>query len=432
MSAQRGTRIVILGAGFGGVHAARELARLLPPSEDADILLIDRHNYFVFTPMLTEVVGGEVVVEHIVSGVRKLSPRVRFLQGRVDGVDLAGKRVTVTVGDDETVTPPGTQVIDADHLVFALGSVTNYHGIAGVQEHSLNIKDLSDAAAIHNTAIALLERANAEPDSQERRKLLTFVVAGGGFSGVETMAALNGLLRSSLHHYPHLHEHDLRTVLVHPGEHLLAEIGASMGDYAQKKLEQHGVEVRLKTEIAGAGPDYVEVKGGERIPSYLLVWTAGVQPSPVVGVLDVKRGEHHGIVVDATCAVPEHPGVWALGDCAEVPEPNGKKTYAPTAQNATREGSLVARNIARTLRGEAPVPFTYHPIGQLALVGRHSGVAKLFGIQFSGALAWAMWRGVYLAKEPRMAKRLRVALDWLLDFFVGLDIAALPGKRPAR
>jgi NADH:ubiquinone reductase (H+-translocating) len=422
-------RVVILGAGFGGIHVAQELARLMPEPYDADIVLVDQKNYFIFTPMLTEVVGGAVVQEHIVSSIRKLSPRLTFIEGRVDGVDLAGKRVTVTLGDESAGTLGGTQTIEADHLVFALGSVTNYHGIAGVQEHSLDIKSLSDAAAIHNKAVALLERADTEPDSQRRRDLLTVVVAGGGFSGVETMAALNDLLRTSAKRYHNVDAHDIRPVLVHPGEHLLGEIGQSLGDYAQQKLEQRGVEVRLKTEIAGAGAGYVEMKGGERIATSLLVWTAGVRPSPVVGVLDIKRGQHGGIVTERTCAVAGHPGVWALGDCAEVPE-SGEKTYAPTAQNATREGSLVARNIVRVMKGEAPVSFSYHPIGQLALVGRHTGVGKLYGLQFSGPLAWALWRGVYLAKEPRLGKRLRVAVDWLLDFFTGLDIAALPSKRP--
>ena len=421
-------RIVILGAGFGGVHVAQALARLLPQPFDAEIVLIDQKNYFLFTPMLTEVVGGEVVAEHIVSSIRKLSPRVTFLEGRVDGVDVDSKRVTVALGDERLGTPPGTQTIQADTLVFALGSVTNYHGIHGVEEHSLTIKNLADAAGIHDRAVALLERADAEPDAGSRRRLMTVVVAGGGFSGVETMAALNGLLRDSVERYRNVSAQDIRTVLVHPGEHLLGEIGQSLGDYAQQKLESRGVEVRLKTDIAGAGPDYIELKGGERIATSLLVWTAGVRPSPVIGVLDLKRGQHGGIVVDRHCAVPGHQNVWAVGDCAEVPDADAKKTYAPTAQNATREGSLVARNIVRISRGEPPVPFTYQPIGQLALVGRHTGVAKILGLQFSGVVAWALWRGVYLAKEPRLAKRLRVALDWTLDFFTGLDIAALPGK----
>lgn len=429
MRMSRSGRVVILGAGFGGMHAAQELVRLLPQPYDAEIVLIDQKNYFLFTPMLTEVVGGEVVPDHVVSSIRKLSPRVTFLEGRVDGVDVESKRVTVALGDERQGTPPGTQTLHADHLVFALGSVTNFHGINGVEEHSLTIKSLADAAAIHDRAVALLERADAEPDADSRRRLLTVVVAGGGFSGVETMAALNSLLRDSVKLYHNVSEHDVRTVLVHPGEHLLSEIGQSLGDYAQQKLEQRQVEVRLKTDIAGAGPDYVELKGGERIPTYLLVWTAGIRPSPVIGVLDLKRGQHGGIVVDRHCAVPDHKNLWAVGDCAEVPQAGDKKTHAPTAQNAAREGSLVARNIVRIMRREPPAPFTYQPIGQLALVGRHAGVAKLLGLQFSGIVAWVMWRGVYLAKEPRLAKRLRVALDWMLDFFTGLDITALPGTR---
>jgi NADH dehydrogenase len=421
--------IVILGAGFAGLQVARELARLLPREEDGRITLVDQNNFMLFTPMLTEVAGGEVPADHVVSAVRRLSPRVTFLQGRVDGIDLATKRVTLTRGDTSDAVPQDQRTLEADQLVIALGSVTNFHGVSGVEEHARTIKSVGDAAAIRNRALQLLEYAAAEPAAAKRRALLTFVVAGGGFSGVETMAALNGLARGSAKNYPHIQEQDIRTVLVHPGKRLLPELSAGLAHYAQRKLRQRGVEVILNTKITRAGPDYAELEGGHRITTYLLIWTAGVTPSPVIGSLDAKRGHHGGIIVDACCAVPGHPGVWALGDCAEVPRPGGQATYAPTAQNATREGTQVARNIVVMLHGQEPRPFVYTPIGEFALVGRRAGVASLYGVPLSGLAAWALWRGIYLAKAPLPGKRVRIGLDWLLDVLFGREIVELPLAR---
>jgi len=429
VSAHERTRIVIVGAGFAGVHVARELARLLPHEEDGAITLVDQNNFMLFTPMLTEVVGGQVETSHVVSAVRRLSPRVAFAQGRVDGIDLSTKRVTLTVGGTAAGIPRSSRTVEADQLVIALGSVTNYHGIPGVQEHALTVKSVGDAAAIRNRTLELLDYAAAEPDQEQRRALLTFVVGGGGFAGVETMAALNDLVRAVAKTYPPLRDTPIRTVLVHPGKRLLPELSAGLARYAQRKLEQRGVEVILDTKITGAGPDYTELEGGTRIPTHLLIWTAGVTPSPVIGTLDCTRGRHGGVVVDACCAVAGHPGVWALGDCAEIPHPGGKKTYAPTAQNAMREGRQVARNIAAVLQGHKPQPFVYTPIGELALVGRRSGVASLYGVHLSGLLAWVLWRGIYLAKMPLLGKRVRIGLDWLLDVLCGRDIVALPLSR---
>jgi len=427
-------RIVILGAGFAGIHAARELTRLLPKDEDGDITLVNQNNYLLFTPMLTEVVGGQVETGHIISAARRLSPRVTSAQGRVDGIDVDNKRVTITLGQDEDGIPTAQRTLDADHLVIALGSVTSFHGIPGTQEHSLTIKSVGDAAAIRNRALELLERADDEGDPARRRDLLTIVVGGGGYSGVETMAALNDLVRDAAkRHYPQIAANDIRTVLVQPGARLLPEISAGLASYTHKKLQERGVEVILDTKITGAGPDWVELedKNGQKklITTHLLVWAAGVTPNPVIKKLDVKRGHHHGIVVDTSLAVPGHPGVWALGDCAEIPKPNGKASYAPTAQNATREGTQVARNIVATLRGQQPQPFVYTPIGSLAIIGKRTGAAEVYGRHFSGILAWAMWRAIYLAKTPLLGKRVRVGLDWTLDALFGTEIVELPVAR---
>lgn len=428
MSQSNCPTIAVLGAGFAGINVARELARLLP-KEDAHITLVDQNNFTLFTPMLTEVAGGQVDTRHVLSATRLLSPRVRFMQGRVDGVDLSTKRISLTTGGNEPGLPETQQTLMADQLVIALGSVTNFHHIPGIEEHALTIKSVGDAATIRNRVLALLEAADAEPEAEQRRALLTFVVGGGGFSGVETMAALNDMAREAVAHYPHIDASEIRTILAHPQKRLLPEISADLAHYAQMKLQQRGVEVFLNTKITGAGPEYVEMEGRGRIPTHLLVWTAGVTPSPVIGVLDSKRGKSGALVVDACCAVPEHPGVWALGDCAEVPRPGQNKTYAPTAQNASREGRQVARNIAATLRGGKPRPFVYRPIGELAIVGKRSGVASVYGLRFSGLIAWAMWRAVYLAKMPLLGNRIRIGLDWLLDLAFGREIAELPTAR---
>jgi NADH dehydrogenase len=422
---QRGGKIVILGAGFGGMAAAQELSKLLPEDGDAEITLIDQNNFLLFTPMLTEVAGGELDPRHIVAPPRQLSRRIQFRQGTVREISLANRSVTLELnGGDQS-----TRTLQADHLIIALGSVPKFHGIPGVQEHSLPVKSIGDAAAIRNRVLTSFERASWESDEKVRRELLTFVIGGGGYTGVETMAAINGLARESIKNYPGIAPQEIETYIVEPGDRLLPELSADLASFAEKKLEQHGVQVILKTKVASAGENYVELESGKRIPSRTLIWAGGVAPNPLVGKLNCERGKHSAIVVDGCCRIPGHFGLWALGDCAEVPKPGGKETYAPTAQNATREGRLVARNIVAMLRGQQPKAFAFQEIGELALVGKREGVAKIYGRHFSGLLAWAMWRAIYLSKMPGMAQRARILLDWALDFVFGRTVAEFPVDR---
>ncbi len=429
MSTSGRPKIVILGAGFAGIYTAQALGKLLPHAVDAEITVIDENNFFVFTPMLTEVAGGQLDPRHIVCAIRRFSPRINFMQASVKAIDLKRRQITVTLGRPGEPVPDGRETLEADHLVIAMGSATNYYGIAGLQENSLNIKNLGDAALIHNRALEMLERADEEPDPNGRRELLTFVVGGGGFSGVETMAALNDLVRENSHNYPRIQPGDIRTVLVEAGERLLPELDEKLAAYTEKKLKQRGVEVRLNTFISGAGPDYVELKGGERIKTHLLIWTGGVAPTPALKDVDCEHSRHGGIVTDEYCRVKGYSDVWAIGDCADIPQPGKKQPYGPTAQNATREGEVVAHNIVATLRGEALQPFVYQPIGELAMIGKRTGVASVYGMRFSGKLAWFMWRAVYLFKMPRLAMRLRVAVDWTGDLLFGRELAELPELR---
>ncbi len=416
--AARGKTIAIIGAGFGGRAVALELARLLPDPASASIVLIDEDNYLLFTPMLTEAAGGELETHHIAVPLGQLPSRISFVQGAVSKIDLSSRTVTVKVNDsgpDRTDTQ-----ITADHLVIALGSVTNYHHIPGVAEHSLGVKQLGDASAICKHVLSCLERAKTEKDEARSKALLTFVVAGGGYTGVETMAAINDLVRDQVADRARATDRVGRTILIDPGDRLLSETSPKLATYAARKLQERGVEIRMKTSITGASADSVEVKPGGQIPTHTLIWAAGVKPNPIVSDLDCEKGKHGGVKVNGSCQMEGHAGVWAIGDCAEIPTPSGKPaSYAPTAQNATREGVLVARNIVGALRGLQPRPFTYKPLGELALVGKRAGVARLLGFNISGVLAWALWRAVYLAKMPGTAQKIRVVGDWTLDFVFG-------------
>jgi NADH:ubiquinone reductase (H+-translocating) len=422
--------IVILGAGFAGTYTARELARLLPHARDARITLVNETNFLLFTPMLTEVVSGDVDPHDIVSALRRVSKRITFLRARVDHIDLSDRSVTVNVVPNLPGIPTAMRTLHADHLVIALGSATNFYDIPGLERYALPVKHVADAEAIHDRLLTALERADAEPDQDLRRSLLTLVVGGGGFSGVETMAALNDFVRAEARRYPRIAPDDITTILVHPEDRLLPELSADLAAYAQRQLEHRGVRIILNARIVGAGPDYVDVQGQPRIPTHTLIWTGGVTPSLVTRNLDAQHGRHHGIVVDASLQVPGHSGVWALGDSAEIPHPDGGSNYAPTAQNATREGIHVARNIAAVLRGAPPQPFVYRPIGELAMVGRRAGVANVYGFRVSGLPAWLLWRAIYLAKEPSTFKRVHTAVDWTLDLLGGRVISQIPNPPP--
>ncbi len=251
--------------------------------------------------------------------------------------------------------------------------------------------------------------------------LLTFVVAGGGFAGVETMAAINDFAREALKFYPHLREDQLRMVLVHPGDVILPELGPKLGAYAQRKLAERKVDIRTNTKIIGAGPREVTLDDGSRLLTNTLVWTSGTSPHPLLACLSCQK-ERGRITVNACLEVPEWPGVWALGDCACVPDPRTGMPYPPTAQHAIRQGKVLAQNITAAVRGGAKRPFEFRTLGLLAAIGRRTGVANILGVNFSGFAAWWLWRTIYLSKLPRLEKKVRVALDWTLDLIFSKDI----------
>ncbi|MGH7787907.1 MAG: NAD(P)/FAD-dependent oxidoreductase, partial [Candidatus Binatia bacterium] len=426
MSERLPTRIVVLGGGFAGVYAVMQLERLLGRRRDVQITLVNRDNFFVFTPMLHEVAASDLDLTHIVNPIRKLLRRAAFFHGEVLAIDLAAMVVTVTHG----VEADHPHRLGYDHLVLGLGAVTNFFGTPGLAERAFTMKTLGDAIALRNRIIDCVEEADFECCPEVRRRMMTFVVAGGGFAGVETVAAVHDFLVAALPHYPHLTPDDVRVVLVHPGEVILPELSATLGRYAQRKLAQRGVELRLQTKVRGMSADGVALADGTLIPTANLVWTAGSSPNPLLEQLPCAR-QRGRVVVDECLQVADFNGVWALGDCAVVPDAVGGGVCPPTAQHASRQGRLVAHNIAAALRGRAPRPFRFRTLGQLASIGRRSGVANIMGINFSGFVAWWLWRTIYLMKLPRFERKVRVALDWTLDLLFSKDLVQCPTGRAA-
>jgi NADH:ubiquinone reductase (H+-translocating) len=402
-------QVLILGGGFAGAAAARYLDQTVAKRSDVEVTLVSRDNFVLFTPMLHEVAAGDLEPGDICNPLRKLLRRVTVLYGDVKAIDLAARRVTVLYGIRQLA-----RELPFDHLVLALGSETNYFGAPGVAEHALGIKTLGDALILRASVIAMLEAASAEPDSDLRKRMLTFVVVGGGFAGVETVGAINDLARDILPHYGRVDPREVRVVLIHHGAVILPELGEALGLYAQEKLGKRQVEIKLKTRALSYADGAVHCSDGETVPADILVWAAGISPSPILKNTSLEL--HNGrVVVDSTLEVPGFPGIWAAGDCAAVIDPASQHPYPATAQHALREGRRAAENICARLVGEKAIPFVYKAPGQLAAIGRRTGVARIFGLKFSGFVGWVLWRTVYLMKLPRIEKRLRVALQWALD-----------------
>jgi NADH dehydrogenase len=414
-------RILILGGGFAGAYAALHLEKKLAGVPDVEIVIASRDNFVLFTPMLHEVAGADVNVTDIVQPLRVMLRRCRILIVEVVAIDLKKKQVRVCH------TPSGREYdVEYDQIVLALGADTNFFHIPGLEEHALAMKTLGDAIRLRNRAIDALEIGDNALDEKVRERCLTVVVAGGGFAGVESAGAVNDLMREVRKFYPRIQEDMIKIVLVDPGEVLLPELTQSLGLYTAKKLSQRGVEIRMKTRVAGYDGQEVSFADGTKIPAYTLVWTAGITPPPLLSKLPCTL--ERGRVVATDCMqVKDWPGVWALGDCALVPDPyHPGKYYPPTAQHAIRMAATLADNIWKVMFGKPPEPFRFKIIGLLATIGRRVGVAEVLGFRFSGFIAFWLWRGIYLSKLPGFQRKVRVAIDWTLDVIFAKDLVQLP------
>jgi NADH dehydrogenase len=334
----------------------------------------------------------------------------------VESINLERKIVTVSHGFDHH-----HHDIPYDQVVIGLGSITNFFNLPGLEQRAMTMKSLGDAIHLRNRLIAHLEEADTECCADIRRPLLTFVVAGGGFAGVETIASINDFVCEAIGFYSNLREDMLRVVLVHPGTVILPELGEKLGRYTEKKLSQRGVEILVNTRVTGVTEYGVQLSTGQEIESKALIWTAGTSPNPVLDCLPCVK-ERGRLKADEMLRLPDWPGVWVLGDCALVPDRKTGQYHPPTAQHALREAKTLAKNLIATVRGGALRPFSFSTIGQLAAIGRRTGVANILGINFSGFMAWWMWRTIYLSKLPRFEKKLRVALDWTLDLLFSKDL----------
>jgi NADH:quinone reductase (non-electrogenic) len=428
LTQQRGLRILILGGGFAGYYALRRLERRLRHNRGIEITLINRENYMLFTSLLHEVAASDLDAADIVNPLHRLVHRAGFFSGEVRQIDLERKTVLVSEGVDGE-----ERTFDYDYLVIGLGSESNFYDLPGVEENSITMKCLEDAFVLRNHMINQLEAADFGK-GQGDPAVLTFVVCGGGFSGVETIGAMSDFLRDATEFYPTLHRDMIKLILVHAGGQLLPELGGKLGEYAAEKLREHGVEVVLNTHVRAFEDGAVQIGAGDIsrcVPAGTVVWTAGVKPSKAVQELAAKKAKGHLLTLP-TLELPDWTGVYAVGDCAAIPDPhNPGKFYGPTAQNALRQGELVAENIVAAILGREQRPFRYRVLGQLAAIGQRRGIANILGFQFSGFPAWWLWRTVYLYKLPGLQKKVRVGFDWTLDAIFGKDLVQLRTSRIA-
>lgn len=412
-------RILILGGGFAGISTAQTLESILRPSE-AQITLVSRENFTLFTPMLPEVSSGALDVRHVVTPIRSQLRRARFVLGDVRSLDVASKAVHV-----QHTLSGEIERIEYDHVVLALGSTTSTFDLPGVAERVFALKTLEDAGILRNRFVWLLEVADTTTDPIERARLLTVVVVGGGFTGVEATGELVELFLNVLRFYPSIHKRDVRVVLVEGGKTLLPGLPEKMGAYSHALLQKRGVEIITGDGVAQATDDALILQSGTRIETRTVVWSAGVKPAPAIESSPLPRSRRGAIEVNSDFSVPGFPNVWAIGDCAAIPDGAGG-LYPPTAQHALREGPALAKNLACVLRGEATKPFRFSALGMMASLGARKAVAQLPGDRvITGFLAWFLWRTYYLLRLPGLDRKLRVAFDWTLELVFPRDIAEL-------
>jgi len=403
-------RVLVLGTGFGGLTTAIELGRLARAGRALDVTLVDRANYHLFTPMLYQVATGLVEPGNVGYPARAIARDhgFRFREGQIESIDLDRKQVVV-----------GGEPLGYDRLVIALGSVTNYFGNASIERWAASLKTVGDAVAIRNRVVEAFERADVERDVALRQALLTFVIVGGGATGVELVGSLHTLIQNGLLPvYPSIDRHEVRVILAEAGSKLLNGMDPWLGDETARRLWQKGVEVWLgnpATEVSEAG---IAFKDGRFVPSRTVVWAAGVRPSPLSAALDVDRGRDGRLVVDEHLRLPSHPEVYALGDCAWFPVPDeGGRPAPPNAQTAVRQAPVVAGNLVASLTGAPPRPFRYANEGNLVALGQGDGVALFGRRRLSGFPAWLAWRGFYLTQLMGFKNRLSVLVEWTSAYF---------------
>jgi NADH dehydrogenase len=417
-------RIVIVGGGFAGADLARALPRRLPSGWE--VVLFTRENHFVFTPLLAEVVGAAIDPLHVVWPVREMAREVACRTSPVLELDVEGNEVVCEGPDGERLRTR------YDHLVIACGLDVNLGMIPGMADHGWALKTLGDAIALRNHIVQQLERAEAEPDPERRAEFLSFAVVGGGFTGVEIAGSIMDLLLASCRFYRRFSREDLRVSIVDGGDRLLGPMPEALSAYARRELERQGVQVCTQAKVQAVRADGIQLGDGTLVGAATTISAVGnaVQPLLAETTLPIERGR---LTVEGTMRVRGHENVWALGDCAAVPNAHDGSISPTLGQFAARQASLLARNLVAVIGGGEPSPFHYRPEGMFAAIGHSKAVGNPFGVQVSGLLAYLMWRGIYWTKMPTLARKLQIAFDWFWDFFFPRDIVEISTLRtPAR
>ncbi|MGH3111856.1 MAG: NAD(P)/FAD-dependent oxidoreductase, partial [Gaiellaceae bacterium] len=371
-------------------------------------------NFMLYTPMLPEAASGTLEPRHVVVPLRMMCPHAELLLGHATAIDEEARRVHIVVQG-------GPAELEYDDLVVALGAVPRVLPIPGLPEHAFGFKSLADAIHLRNHVLRELEAAAAEGDPERVPAHLTFVFVGAGYAGVEALAELSDLVRDALRYYPSLRDAEQRWVLVDAAPSILSEIPRRLGEYAAKQLASRGVDIRVSTTLESVDAEEAVLSDGTRLPTYTLVWTAGVKAHPLLGELALPLDEKGRIVVGPTLQVAERENVWALGDCARVPnEATPEHPDPPTCQHALRQ----ARRLAKNLHGERK-PYRYRMLGQVATLGRYRGIADVLGLRLRGFPGWFVTRTYHLFQLPLVSRKLRVVADWTVSLFFRRDIAEL-------
>jgi len=428
-------KILVLGGGFAGVECVRKLESYFPKEEEIQITMVSEDNFFLFTPMLPQVASGTIETRHIVIPVRTLLKRAKFYEAEVRNIDPYGKTVTL----NGTKEKRGIS-LHYDYLVLALGSQTNFFGMDKLEELAYSMKTLNDAVVLRNRVIDMLEQADNETDPILKKSLLTFVIVGGGFAGIETAGELMDLLHDARKFYPNIEKTDIRVIVLEAMSAILPGFNEKLAKFALEKLHERGIEVKVSTKLSSFTGDEVLIEDAQpstdpnkqssvsAIQTKTLVWTAGVTPVDIIkkSVFKTNRG---GIVVDEFLQAVDFPEVFAVGDCCYLIDPKTNRPLPPTAQSAESEAEIVAKNLHALITNKEKEKFVYSPKGQMAVIGKRSAIASMFGIHLHGIFAWMLWRVIYLSKIPRLDKKVRIFLDWSIDLFFDRDIARLKVMR---
>jgi NADH dehydrogenase len=425
-------KILILGGGFAGVECARKLESEFGDDPEIDIVMVSEDNFLLFTPMLPQVASGMIETRHIVLPIRTVCKKTKFYESRVKNIDPYGKIVTLWgTGDKRGIS------IHYDFLVVALGSETNFFGMADVEKNAYTMKTLNDAVMLRNRVIDMLEQAENETNPILRKSFLNFVVVGGGFAGIETAGELMDLLLDARKHYPTIQKDDLKVIVLEALGMILPGFNEKLADFAKDKMVERGIDIRLKTAVTSFDGNEVTTKSLDEHPkdsvdtsvvdsiiTKTLIWTAGVTPVNTIkrSMFKTEKGK---LIVNDFLEVSDFPGVFAIGDCALHIDPETQRPLPPTAQIAEAQAKIAAKNLISLIKNSKKEKFVYHSKGQMAIIGKRSGIASFLGMNISGFWAWLIWRNIYLSKITTFDKRTRVFLDWVIDLFFDRDISRL-------